>query len=42
VKLFEPPTEDRFDIDTTETSPQENAALIRAELVRRGFAAPGG
>lgn len=42
VKLFEPPTEDRFDIDTTKTSPQENAALIRAELVRRGFAAPGG
>lgn len=42
VKLFEPPTEDRFDIDTTDTSPQENAELIRAELVRRGFAAPGG
>jgi hypothetical protein len=42
VKLFEPPTEDRFDIDTRNTSPQENAELIRAELVRRGFAAPGG
>ena len=42
VKLFEPPTEDRFDIDTTDTSPQENAELIRAELVRRGFAAPRG
>ena len=38
VKMFEPPAEDRFDIDTTATSPQENAGLIRAELVRRGFA----
>lgn len=41
VKLFEPPPEDRLDIDTTATSPQENAELIRAELVRRGFAEPG-
>jgi hypothetical protein len=41
IKLFQPPTEDRFDIDTTDTSPQENAELIRVELVRRGFAAPG-
>lgn len=38
VEMFEPPAEDRFDIDTTATSPQENAGLIRAELVRRGFA----
>ena len=42
VKLFEPPVEDRFDVDTTNTSPQENAELIRAELLRRGFAASGG
>lgn len=42
VKLFEPPIEDRFDIDTTDTSPQENAELIRTELVQRGFTAPGG
>lgn len=42
VKLFEPPTEDRFDVDTTNTSPQENAELIRAELLRRGFAAGTG
>ena len=41
VKMFEPPAEDRFDIDTTNTSPQENAELIRAELVRRGFTAAG-
>ncbi len=40
VKLFEPPAEDRFDIDTTSASPQENAELVRAELVRRGFTAP--
>lgn len=40
VRLFVPPTQDRFDIDTTDTSPQDNAELIRAELVRRGFAAP--
>jgi hypothetical protein len=40
VKLFEPPPEDRFDINTTSTTPQENAELIRAELVRRGFVAP--
>ena len=38
VKLFEPPAEDRFDIDTTDVSPQDNAELIRIELVRRGFA----
>lgn len=42
VKLFEPPAEDRFDIDTTSTSPQENAELIGAELTRRGFEAIGG
>ena len=41
VALFEPPVEDRFDIDTTSTSPQANAELIRVELVRRGFAGPG-
>lgn len=41
VKMFEPPAEDRFDIDTTSTTPDENAELIRAELVRRGFAGPG-
>jgi hypothetical protein len=38
VKLFEPPAEDRFDIDTTTTSPEDNAKLIRDELKRRGFA----
>ena len=37
VKMFEPPADDRFDIDTTNTSPNDNAELIRAELVRRGF-----
>lgn len=37
VKMFEPPAEDRFDIDTTSMSPDENAELICAELVRRGF-----
>lgn len=42
VELFQPPLEDRFDIDTTSTSPHVNAELIRAELVRRGFPAPGG
>ena len=42
VNRFEPPAEDRFDIDTTNTSPQENAELIRAELMRRGFEAVGG
>lgn len=41
VNLFKPPAEDRFDIDTTNTSPQENAELIRAELMRRGFEAVG-
>jgi len=39
VTLFEPPAEDCYDIDTTSTSPQDNAELIRAELVRRGFVA---
>lgn len=39
VKMFEPPPEDRFDIDTTVTSPERNAELIRDELVRRGFIA---
>ena len=38
VKMFEPPPSDRFDIDTTDTSPERNAELIRDELVRRGFA----
>ena len=42
VRLFEPPREDRFEVDTTNASPMENAELIRAELVRRGFAAHGG
>lgn len=42
VNLFEPPAEDRFDIDTTNTSPQTNAELIRAELMRRGFEVVGG
>lgn len=37
VKMFEPPPGDRFDIDTTRTSPEVNAELIRAELVRRGW-----
>jgi hypothetical protein len=38
VKLFEPPAGDRFDIDTTATTPAANAELIRAELLLRGFA----
>lgn len=42
VKMFEPPANDRFDIDTTDISPQENAELIRAELLRRGFSEGGG
>src|SRR5688572_31431436 len=42
AKMFDPPAEDRFDIDTTSLSPEENAERIRAELVRRGFAASDG
>lgn len=42
VKMFDPPAEDRFDIDTTSTSPDRNAELIRDELVRHGFTATGG
>jgi hypothetical protein len=40
VKMFEPPASDRFDIDTTDTTPERNAELIRRELVRRGFLGP--
>lgn len=40
VTMFEPPVEDRFDIDTTSLTPAENASLIRDELVRRGFRPP--
>lgn len=38
TELYEPPDEDTFHIDTTETSAAENARLIYDELVRRGFA----
>ena len=27
MKMFEPPAEDRFDIDTTDTSPEHNAQV---------------
>lgn len=35
--LFQPPTDETFTIDTTETRPEENAEKIYAELIRRGF-----
>jgi hypothetical protein len=35
--LFQPPAHETFTIDTTETSPGENAESIYQELINRGF-----
>lgn len=38
--LYQPPEAEVFSIDTTDTTPAENAQLILAELVRRGLTQP--
>ena len=35
--LFQPPEDEMFTVDTTETPPGENAEKIHAELTKRGF-----
>ncbi|MEH3076023.1 MAG: hypothetical protein PGN11_05005 [Quadrisphaera sp.] len=37
TRLFQPPAEDRLTIDTTTTTPADNAALIVSELLGRGL-----
>jgi len=40
TRLFAPPPDEVLELDTTATSPDENARLVVAELRRRGFTGP--